>query len=133
MLFRYDFTLPLDLQRFKKQATHYIGQMREVSYDLFLPEYKLAVEIVGMDNSNSHRMSFWIFEIKRDEEGYIIKDNVIVPLLDDRFKEIKDVQELWINHDYKAHIESNSVVKTVSQICSILKLISKINRLKVFA
>jgi hypothetical protein len=132
MLFRYDFGEKLDLSRFKKQAPHYISNMREVTYNLFMPDYKMVVEVATPDNSTGHIVSLSLFEIKRDGEGEITEEKVIVPLIDTRFREIQSIKDIFKIDHYKAHFDSNNAIDTVEKICKLLKLIHKINNLKVF-
>lgn len=132
MLFTYDFAEKIDLSRFKKQAPHYIANMREVTYNLFLKDYKMVVEVATPDNCRGHIASLHLFQVKRDKEGEIIDETVIVPLLDTRFKELKCFQEIYKIDSYKAHFDSNSAAETINKICTLLKIINKINNLKVF-
>ena len=132
MLYRYDFSEKLDLSRFKKQAPHYISNMREVTYDLFMPDYKMVVEVATPDGCVGHTVSLSIYDIDRDEDGDIIRERVIVPLIDTRFREIQPIKDIFKIDHYKAHFDSNSSVDTVEKITKLLKLLHKINNLKVF-
>ena len=132
MLFRYDFAEKLDLSRFKKQASHYISTMREVTYNLFMPDYKMVVEIATPDNSTGHTISLTLYEIEKDKDGDIINERVIIPLIDTRFREISYIKDIFKIDHYKAHFDSNSSTDTVEKICKLLKLIHKINNLKCF-
>jgi hypothetical protein len=132
MLFRYDFGKKLDLSRFKKQAPHYILNMREVTYDLFMPDYKMIVEIATPDNCTGHTGSLSLYDIIRDDDGDIVSEHVIVPLIDTRFREIQSIKDIFKIDHYKAHFDSNNATDTVEKICNLLKLIHKINNLKVF-
>jgi len=132
MLYRYDFGEKLDLSRFKKQAPHYINSMREVTYDLFMPDYKMSVEISTPDNSTGHIVSLSLYDLDRDDDGDIIRERVIIPLIDTRFREIQPIKDIFKIDHYKAHFDSNSSVDTVEKIAKLLKLLHKINNLKVF-
>lgn len=132
MLFRYDFGEKLDLTKFIKQATHYIGTMRELAYDLYLSDYKMRVEVVTPDNSNSHTVTIFFYEIGRDPDGELVGEKIIIPLIDTRFKELRDIKDVFKIDNYKAHFDSNSAQFTVEKICKILKILYKINNLKVF-
>lgn len=132
MEFRYDFGEKLDLTRFRKQAIHYMSSMREITYILYLPNYKVIAEITTPDNLPGHLVSIYFSEIIRDSSGTIVSDNAIIPLTDSRFKEIKDIQNLFKIDHYKAYMTSYNSAETVNQICNLLRLVHKINRLKVF-
>lgn len=132
MLFSYDFGHKLDLTKFKKQAPHYIANMREVNYNLFLQDYKVVVEIATPDVCNGHIVSVHFSSLKRDQDGDIIDETIIVPLLDTRFKEIQYIKDIFKINSYKAYFDSNSVVDTVDKICMLLRLVYKINNLKAF-
>lgn len=95
MLFRYDFGKILDVSKFRAQAPHYITQMRQVDYHLFLQNYKIVVNISTPDDSTAHMISVSIFDIKRDENGEIISVEQLFPSNDLRFKEFKLVKEIW--------------------------------------
>lgn len=132
MKFRYDFGEKLDLSLFTKQATHYIGSMRELTYELFLPDYKMEVQIVTPDNCTGHTVSLSIYDIERDSDGDLTEEQVIIPLIDTRFKENKDIKEVFVIDHYKANFDSNNAADTTGKICKLLKLIHKINHLKAF-
>jgi hypothetical protein len=132
MEFRYDFGDKLDLSLFKKQGAYYIGIRREVTYNLYLPGYKMRVEIARPDDSNGHMVTVYFYEIKRDSDGEITNEKIIIPLIDTRFKELRDIQDVFVIDHYKAHFDSNSAAMTIEKICKLLKVIHKINNLKAF-
>jgi hypothetical protein len=133
MLFTYYFLGDkLDLTKFRKQANHYISTMSEITFSLYLPDYKINAEIAVAGHSNSHCVSLWINDLIRDSENEIVNSAIVVPLTDNRFMDIKMVQEIFPIDNYKALLTSNSIVKTVEDICQLTKLVFKINSLKVF-
>ncbi len=132
MLYRYDFNEKLDLSRFRKQAAFYIGKMRELAYDLYLPNYKMRVEIARIDDSSSHISTIYFYQLERDGDGELVNERIVIPLTDMRFKDLTIVKELFTTDNYKAHYQSSSVESTVDKICAILKIIHKINNLKAF-
>jgi hypothetical protein len=132
MEYRLDIGEKLDLTRFRKHASVYIGQMRELTYNLHLPDYKVVAEIVTPDNCNGHMVTLFFFDIEKDEDGNIVNEKVVIPLTDTRFKEIKEIQNLFTIDHYKTHFDSNSAINTVDKICRLVKLVHKINHLKVF-
>lgn len=132
MKFRYDFAEKLDLTRFKKQAPHYISLGRESSFEIYVRDFRINVEIATPDNQNAHQVILGIEEIKRDEDGEIITAKIIYPNSDTRFKEIKDIQKIFNGADYKSYFNSNSSTMTVDNISNVIRIVHKINNLKAF-
>jgi hypothetical protein len=132
MQIRIDINEKLDLSKFRKQATYYLGQMRELSYHFYLPNYRVMVDSVSTDDTTAHLVTLWIEEIKRDADYEILTGKAVIPIIDIRFKESKIIQELFPNDHYKSSFQSNDVAKTVDKICQLVKLVFKINSLKVF-
>ena len=132
MQFRYNFGEKLDVSRFKKSAPHYISLAKPVEYDLYLPNYKIRVEVDTPAGTTGHNVLLNFSEIVRDDGGEIIQEHIISPAHDSRFKEFREIKSIFTVNDYKASFTSHSSVETVERICSILKILSKINNLKVF-
>jgi hypothetical protein len=129
MLFTIHIDEKLDLTKFRKQAMHYIGKMREITYHIYLPNYKVVAEIVSVEDSSKHLVSMWITELLRDKDKEITGEKVVIPVSDSRFRDIKDVQSIFPIDDYKSLFESSSVLDTVNKICNLTKLAFKINNL----
>lgn len=133
MLFRYDFGETLDITKFRMQAQHYIAQMRQLEYNLFLQNYKIIVNISTPDGSTAHLVSVSIYHIDRDENGEITSTEKLFPGNDLRFKEFKIIKEIWGNPDYSlGDWASGSVSNTTEKIISLLKIAHKIDNLKAF-
>jgi len=132
MKLRYDFGEKLDLSKFKKQAPHYIAQMRELNLEFYIADFRFSSEISTPDRQTAHLVSLSLEDIEKDEFGNLISSKTIYPLQDTRFKEISDIQVLFQNNTYKSHFQSHSVDDTVNRLCLIIKLLHKINNLKVF-
>lgn len=132
MIFRYDFGSALDLTRFKKQSIHYIGKIPTINYHLFLRDYKIVADINVVNDSTCHNVTISIFDIVRDADGEMLDSNVVVPLNDTRFKELKDVVNIFPNDHYKADFSSGSAENTSDKICKIIRILHKINNLKAF-
>jgi hypothetical protein len=133
MLFRYDFKEKLDLSIFRKQATHYISHMRQLTYHLEFLDFRIEIDIIEPDNNhNAHLMELFISEIERNDDGEVRQAVAIFPLSDLRFKELGVIQRIFPLDDYKTSIVSNSVEKTVDTICRLAKIVFKINNLKAF-
>lgn len=132
MLYRYDIDDKLDLSKFKKQAPVYIGKMRELTYEFFLKDYKMVAEIATPDGYSAHTVSLYFFDIKKDKDGDVVSEKVVIPLIDTRFKEMQFIKDLFTIDNYKAYFDSNSVEKTTNTLSMLLRLIHKINNLKAF-
>ena len=133
MLFTYTFGEKLDLTRFQKQAAHYMGSMNEINYHIYLPHYKMTVESAMVANSTAHIATVAIYDIKRDDDGEIKRENAIFPLFDTRFKESKDIQAIFtVNDNYRGSFTSNNTRDTVEKICRVIKYLYKIDILKAF-
>jgi hypothetical protein len=131
MLFRLNFDEKLDLSKFRQHAIHYIGRMREITYHLSLKNHKILLEIAS-SNDLDHIITVTFFDLKRDVDGEIIQERVIIPMVDTRFKESNIIKELFPVDNYRGTFESSKVKITVDKICELTKLIHKINYLKVF-
>jgi hypothetical protein len=141
MLFTYVFGDKLDITKFRKQAAHYISTMSEVRYHLYLPNYKIHLEVSTPNDQGGHIVAASLFQLKRDEMKEIIRADAIYPITDSRFSEIKVIQDIWNpwsgiltvpSSAARATFTSNSVVESVEKICVILKIVSKIDGLKAF-
>lgn len=132
MLFRYDFDKKIDLSLFRKQAIHYIPQMEEINFYLVFEKYRIEVAISRSTKSTAHLASISFNEIFRDEDGEINDYDYITPSSDLRFKEITDITSIFPIDERIAHLDSTNVEKTVNVICSLAKILSKIDNLKAF-
>jgi hypothetical protein len=133
MRLRYDFLGDkIDLSRFQKQIIREIGSMRRLIYDVYVKGYKINVDIVTPDDSNAHQVTIRLFELERDENQEIRVGKQLTPANDLRFKELKDVTNIFPIDQHEANFESNNVAKTAQELCSIIRIIYKINNLKVF-
>lgn len=135
MEFRYDFGEKLDLTRFRKQARHYIGRMREIVYNCYLADYKVVAEIATLDDRAStsrHRVTAYFMEVIRNPDGTIQDQKAILPLTDTRFREIKIIQDIFPADGYKTFFDSNDPQEIVDKLCNLISLVHKINHLKAF-
>jgi hypothetical protein len=139
MLFTYVFGDKLDLSRFRKQAINYISTIPDVQYHLYLSTYKIHLEISTPHTKSGHITTISIFRLKRNENKEIIRSELIHPLIDSLFQEIKAIQDIWspiLGTNYvpgsRTTFTSNSVTESVEKICIILKIVSKVDNLKAF-
>lgn len=133
MKLRLDFGEKLDLSKFRKQAVFYIRTLPQVNYYLVLPHYEVVAEIIRPEGSQTGRtVTLSLFELVRDTDGEVIDKKTIVPLIDTRFQELEEIKKLFVIDHYKATFDSSSPNDIVDRVCHLLKLVHKINRLKVF-
>lgn len=134
MYLRYDFGKKLDLSKFKKQASHYAKNLDKVTYQLFLPNYKITVEIFRAEGCLTTRsVNIAIYDIGRDKDGEITFSSALFPITDTRFKEIKIIQELWGNNTGAlAYFDIGTSTDIIQRICDLIKVVHKINKLKAF-
>ena len=132
MQFRYDFGDKLDLTKFRKQAEHYIGTMQRLTYIFFVKDFKVMADIVTPDGCNGHMVTISIREISRDADGELTDQSSIIPLNDLRFKQIKEIKEVFIIDQPEGNFDSNSVTNTINKICCILNIVQRINNLRAF-
>lgn len=137
MIFRYDFGLNLDLEAFKRQSQNYIKRFPEISYHLFLPNYKLTADILKTQDElvtdmESYNVTLTLFDLKRDSDGDIINSSKIIPLNDIRFAELKDIIRFFSIDNSNGFFNENYPDKVPDSICRIVKILNKIDKLKPF-
>ena len=136
MQFRYDFVADkLDLSRFQKQVIKQIDQIHQIDhiiYNLYVLGYKIRVDINSIKNSTAHMIEFIIMEIQRDNDGEIKYYKVIKPTEDLRFKNITDLVKYFEPLSEFGGFQSSSVERTSNMLCTLIKVIYKINNLKAF-
>lgn len=133
MQLRYDFVGDkLDLSRWQKQAPHYIGTMRRLTFYLYFKHYKIHVNIDTPNDANAHMVTFVIMELGRDVEGEIQVNKIIYPITDCRFQEIKDVTKYFLARSDEGQFQSNNTQFTVDELSKIIKYVYKVENLKAF-
>ena len=135
MEFRYDFaskTRALDLTRFKRQAPGHINTIAKLNFLFLLNEFKVVAEVETPAGAHGHSVTVYFFELTRDKEFDITSEKAVIPLVDTRFKELADIQEIFTIDHYKAHFDSPDAQETVDKLCNLLRIVHKINHLKVF-
>lgn len=131
MIFRVNFNEQFNLDLWKKQAQHYIAQMQKISYYFYLPNYRIKVEIVTPRDVNYHTVSILIEDIIYDSDGQITKAIAIDPMINSKFKDINIIKDLFTQASVSM-FNSNSVDYTANKIYDLIKLLFKIEKLKVF-
>lgn len=134
MLLTYNFTDTLDLTKFQKQATHYIGSMFSVIFDLYLPSFKIVADVMADYLGNGYHITTTItlFALTRNQ-GEIVSCHAINPLADMRFSDIPLIQEMFDDSGVcKSTFTSNNIAEVVDKVSFLLKLLSKIDRLRAF-
>lgn len=135
MEFRYDFaskTRALDLTRFKRQAPQHINSIAKLNFLFLLNEFKVVAEVETPLGMTGHTTTIYFFEVIRDKDFDITSEKAVIPLLDTRFKELADIQKIFTIDHYKAHFDSFDAQETVNKLCNLLRILNKINHLKVF-
>jgi len=131
MLIRYDFSKEPDLAALKKQMLHYIPLIKDITYHFLLKDYRIVTHIA--ENSESrYSVALYINDIVRDAEGEIIKHNEIIPLSDIRFKDIHRISDMFCLDLHEAEFTVDAVEPSVDVLIGVIKIVSRINRLKVF-
>lgn len=135
MIFRYDFGSKLNLLRFKAQSQHYISKYPEITYCLFFYNYKLVANIKQSEeelDQLQYLTTISIFDIQRDSDGEIATSNVVIPLTDVRFKELKEIVDIFPTDRDKGFFKSVGADNTSDAICRVITILYKINKLKAF-
>lgn len=134
MYLRYDFGEKLDLSKFKKQASYYSKNLDRVTYQLFLQDYKITVEMHKLEGCLTTRsVNIAIYDIERDKDGEVMCVSALFPITDSRFKEIKIIQEIWeSNTGALAYFNIDTSTDIIQNICDLIKIVHKINKLKAF-
>jgi len=122
----------VDLSKFKKAAKVYMSQMPRLGFDIFLKDYKIDVRITQVEGHNQQLVDIRLWDIKRKDDGEIESFNVITPLRDTRFQELKLVKELFEPDKPGATFESTSSEQTANKLELFIRTIFKINNLKAF-
>jgi hypothetical protein len=129
MIFRYDFDKNLDLVKFSKQAQHYISIFEEISYYLFLEKYKFTVTINKINESYISKLC--LFDIKRNPSGDIVDSNEILPINDIRFNSLKEIVKIFPD-DHIGVIECSSSKETSEKLIRLIKIVNKLENLKIY-
>jgi|WetSurMetagenome_2_1015567.scaffolds.fasta_scaffold909084_1 hypothetical protein len=134
MQFRYDFVGDkLDLSRMIKQINRHLIQYDELNYDFYVLGYKIQVNINRTaDISTTYIVSFTLSELKRDQDGDIFSCNEISVTEDLRFNELSGLIKYYQPLATSGYFESNSITEIINILSGIIKIIYKINNLKVF-
>lgn len=130
MLFNFYFNENLDFTQFKRQAMHYVNIAPDITYHLFLKNYKL---VCGIKKTNvSYKITFSILEIKRDSDQDIVGGAFVIPLSDIKFKEIKDIANSFSPDECAGEYKAENLISAVEFMCRTVKMLNKINKLNVF-
>jgi hypothetical protein len=133
MIFRYDFDKQFDLSKFRNQTLHYISTIDNIEYDIFVRDFQVIFNIKH-DSLPFHNFNIKIFSLKRNNKNEIIQKIKLFPLAEDSIlNNCKDIIDLYIDqYCCEANIVSNDFKYTVNKMCNIIKILYKINKLKIF-
>ena len=126
MIFRYDFYKNTDLNKFKKQVTHYVKTFDEISYHIFLEKYKLIFD-VDKDNENKSLVKLNIFDLSRDNSGDITIAKQILPMNDKRFLNLKEINLAFEENSFDGKFEFYETNQLAEKMAIIIKILSKID------
>jgi hypothetical protein len=132
MIFRYDFGNKLDLNKFKSQSTHYITYIKKMEYHLFIKNYKLIAEVSKSDISANHQINISIYDVIRDANGDILNSQSIIPLTDARFKELKEIINIFPESFNKGNFDASDSKSASDKICRMLNILFKLDKMKAF-
>lgn len=134
MIFRYDFDKRLELLKFRQQAMHYVSIMPEIEYHIFTPDFQaiFGINYYNATKANSHLLNIKLFKLQRDRNKEITSKEQLIPLDDSTLNTFPDIVSSFEDKENEAKIESNDVKSTVDKIINIIRLLYKINGLKVF-
>jgi len=137
MQLRYDFETSLDLSKFEKQIPVYIHRlnymaMENLLIDVFVKGYKLSFNITSDLDVKSNNIEISLFEILRNKDGDLTSGTKLIPANDIRFADIKVFSDLFCPNDYSACFVSSDIDLIRERMCTLIKIVHKINKLKMF-
>jgi hypothetical protein len=132
MLFRYDVGEKLDLAKFKKQAKYHLSNVRDMTYEFYLTNYKLKVDIGRATATSDYIADISLFDLKRDAQLEITNETVILPNQDYRFSDIEYIQNLYQTNNWRGEFSTYNVDDAIEKIYNIIKLLFKIDNFKCF-
>jgi hypothetical protein len=130
MIFTFNFGATLDFAQFRAQATRYLSVFKEITYHLNLFNYKLVCCTTKQDFK--YETNFHIVQIERDIDGAIVNGNILVPLSDSKFKDLKEISSNFSPDSYMGTSEQLNIEQVVNFYCKLLKFLNKIDTLSVF-
>jgi hypothetical protein len=133
MIFRYDFSKGVDFTAPRKQMLYYIPKLKDVTYHFLLKDYRIVTSFVENQDS-TYTISLHINDIVRDEDGEIVRHNAIIPLSDMRFQNIHKISDMFVSGSHESYFTSNAddIESNVDLLIRIIKIVDRINNLKVF-
>lgn len=134
MFARYDFGEKLDLSKFRKQVTFYVGKYSHTEYNIFTKDFKILFTTEpAEDGSILARIS--TSSIVRDADGEMILLEHFRMSEDSRFESFKEALALF-NKNYHRHLasfNSKSPKDIVDKVCGLIKIFHKVNSLIAFS
>ncbi len=136
MIFTFSFDENLNFDKFKRHAIHYLEHFydRDIEYHLLVKKHKLTCKVIGNESPNMERqVKFQILEVTRDDDKYVVDSTVINPNINEKFRDIKLISQYYdVDADYgKFTIVSADFV--FNFMCNVIRLLSKIEKLCMFA
>ena len=133
MQFRYDFGQKLDLSNFKKQFLFFLNQRKEVTYSVYLFQFKLFI-ITSYSNSG-YILKIKTYELVRDSDDAIIVSNIIYPHNSPKLKGVNVIERLF-GPDSPLYTSGCMKIRDpeylVHEVCEVIKVLHKWKDLKAF-
>ena len=134
MNFRYDFGDKLETANFAKQAKHYCSTFHSNEWNFNFWHFKLITGI-SKGVSTKFLVTVQIFDLTRDSNGEIINVVPIKVSQDVRFCSFP-ILENFFEKQFPQQIEASywfdTLDEAISSTIDILKILSKINKLRAF-
>ena len=136
MNIRYDFSAILDLSIMRKQLVYYIGKIPEIKYQIYLNNFYVEIDILqNVDDTTStyHEVYLTMYDLKKVAD-IITAKYIISALTDMRFSELKLINSLYDNTTIAstAHFKSKNITDTIEKLCNLIKLLHRMENLKIF-
>ena len=130
---RFDFNDKIDYNKLKSQNVHHTKINVQLNTTVYLPNYRIIfMGTHPMDGSNSYTLSISFQDIRKDQNAVLIKADNIFPMNDSRFKEMKLIKELFLEHTHTAIYYSANLAEITNTIVELVKILHKIDHLKAF-
>ena len=131
MQFRYDFGEKLDLSKLKKQAANYINISSKIEYQFYTKDFKIIFNI--KPDSGLILTTVSVYSLLRDADNEVLHYQNIYFHNDSRFNSFPEIINLFGMYSMdSAQFISKSSEEIIDKMCMLIKVMHKINHLKVF-
>lgn len=108
---------------------------QQIDYHFYLKDYVVMVSVSIPEGQDSLYVTLGIMIIYDDENGDsngITISGQISPMRHEKFMEFEKIQEIFSNNDSVGKFYAQTTEEVVEKVISILKIVSKIDKLTVF-